>query len=82
MNKTSSLNIDFDAATERLKKVVTKTPLQLNHNLSRKYNANIYLKREDLQVVRSYKLRGAYNLMSSLSESQLKKGVVCVSVSK
>jgi threonine dehydratase len=79
MHPTSNLNINFEAASERLKKVVHKTPLQLNANLSRKYNASIYLKREDLQVVRSYKLRGAYNLMSSLTPSQLQRGVVCVS---
>jgi threonine dehydratase len=51
----------------------------LNLNLSRKYQANIYLKREDLQVVRSYKIRGAYNKMSSLSPEQLQRGVVCAS---
>lgn len=79
MNITSSLNFDFSAAMGRLKKVVTKTPLQLNRNLSKKYNANVYLKREDLQVVRSYKLRGAYNLMSSLTTEQLQNGVVCAS---
>jgi threonine dehydratase len=62
-----------------LKKVVTRTPLQLNHNLSRKYQCNVFLKREDLQVVRSYKLRGAYNMMSSLPADQLRKGVVCAS---
>jgi threonine dehydratase len=71
--------LDFVAANLRLKKVVTRTPLQLNHNLSRKYQCNVYLKREDLQVVRSYKLRGAYNMMSSLSAEQLQKGVVCAS---
>jgi len=79
MPTTSSFNIDFDAAMKRLKNVVHKTPLQLNHNLSRKYHANVYLKREDLQAVRSYKLRGAYNMMSSLSKDQLSKGVVCAS---
>jgi len=79
MPTTSSFNIDFDAAMKRLKNVVPKTPLQLNHNLSRKYHANVYLKREDLQAVRSYKLRGAYNMMSSLSKDQLSKGVVCAS---
>jgi len=79
MSITSSLNIDFDAAMGRLKKIVTRTPLQLNLNLSRKYSANVYLKREDLQVVRSYKLRGAYNLMSSLAPAQLRKGAVCAS---
>jgi threonine dehydratase len=63
----------------RLKKVVNKTPLSFNPNLSRMYNANIFLKREDLQVVRSYKLRGAYNKMSTLATEQLKRGVVCAS---
>src|SRR5688500_7787778 len=79
MKTTSRLNIDFEAAMSRLKKVVNKTPLQLNSNLSRKYRANIYLKREDLQIVRSYKLRGAYNMMSSLAPEELKRGVVCAS---
>lgn len=71
--------LDFDGAANRLRGVASRTPLQLNLNLSRKYQCNVYLKREDLQVVRSYKLRGAYNMMSSLPETQLKKGVVCAS---
>jgi threonine dehydratase len=71
--------LDFTGAALRIKKVVHKTPLQLNRNLSKKYNCNVYLKREDLQVVRSYKLRGAYNMMSSLSAETLQKGVVCAS---
>jgi threonine dehydratase len=71
--------LDFHKAALRLKKVVTKTPLSFNPNLSRKYGCNVYLKREDLQVVRSYKLRGAYNMMSSLPAEQLQKGVVCAS---
>jgi threonine dehydratase len=70
---------DFQAAAERLKKVVSRTPLTYNHNLSRKYACNVFLKREDLQVVRSYKLRGAYNMMVSLPKAQLQKGVVCAS---
>ncbi len=74
-----SNKLDFTAAAERLKNVVIKTPLQLNQNLSRKYKCNVYLKREDLQLVRSYKIRGAYNLMKSLSNEQLQKGVVCAS---
>ncbi|MEJ7671588.1 MAG: threonine ammonia-lyase, partial [Chitinophagaceae bacterium] len=64
---------------ELLENVVYRTPLILNQNLSKRYQANIYLKREDLQVVRSYKIRGAYNLMSSLPKEQLQKGVVCAS---
>lgn len=71
--------LDFKAAAERLKHVVTRTPLTYNLNLSRKYQCNVYLKREDLQVVRSYKLRGAYNMMVSLPEEQLERGVVCAS---
>ena len=71
--------LDFRQAADRLKKVVTKTPLMLNHNLSRKYKANVYLKREDLQIVRSYKIRGAYNLMSTLPQEKLQHGVVCAS---
>jgi len=71
--------LDFVSAARRLKQVVYKTPLVLNNNLSRKYQCGIFLKREDLQVVRSYKLRGAYNMMSNLSHEQLSKGVVSAS---
>ncbi len=70
---------NISAAANRLKNIVTKTPLQLNQNLSEKYQCRVFLKREDLQVVRSYKLRGAYNMMGSLSAGQLQKGVVCAS---
>jgi len=71
--------LDFSGAYARLKDVVKKTPLTYNHNLSRKYDCEVYLKREDLQIVRSYKLRGAYNMMSLLPANQLAKGVVCAS---
>jgi threonine dehydratase len=71
--------LHFHKAAVCLRKVVTKTPLTLNQNLSRKYKCNVYLKREDLQIVRSYKLRGAYNMMSNLPPEQLQKGVVCAS---
>lgn len=71
--------LDVLGAREKLLKVVTHTPLTFNANLSRKYECRIFLKREDLQVVRSYKLRGAYNMMSSLPAEQLAKGVVCAS---
>ena len=67
------------AAASRLKNVALKTPLMFNQNLSERYQANIYLKREDLQVVRSYKIRGAYNKMASMSAEDLAKGVVCAS---
>jgi threonine dehydratase len=71
--------LDYQKAVERLKPVVVKTPLAYSHSLSLKYGAHVYLKREDLQVVRSYKLRGAYNMISSLPPAQLKNGVVCAS---
>lgn len=73
------MEFHFQQAAVRLKEIVNRTPLQFNHNLSRKHKCNIFLKREDLQVVRSYKLRGAYNMMSSLPNEQLQKGVVCAS---
>lgn len=66
-------------AQERLKGVATWTPLSLNHNISSEFQANIYLKREDLQEVRSYKIRGAYNKMASMDPNLLKAGVVCAS---
>ena len=70
---------DVEQARTRLQQVVECTPLQRNVRLSERYQAEIYLKREDLQVVRSYKLRGAYNLMASLSEQERARGIVCAS---
>ena len=66
MHDTNIFQLDFSGAYARLKDVVKKTPLTYNHNLSRKYGCDVYFKREDLQIVRSYKLRGAYNMMSLL----------------
>lgn len=71
--------LDINAAAEVLQKVVIKTPLQYHRKLSEKYGCDLYLKREDLQNVRSYKIRGAYNLIQSLSPAQRKNGVVCAS---
>lgn len=79
MIQGTQISLDFKKAAERLRKVITRTPLQYNHRLSRKYDCQIWLKREDLQVVRSYKLRGAYNMMSTLPQEDLQKGVVCAS---
>jgi len=80
MNSTiPNISLDFTGAAARLKKVVLKTPLQLSRSLSKKYQCNVYLKREDLQIVRSYKIRGAYNMLSSIGAAQLAKGVVCAS---
>ena len=71
--------VDIKDAVTTLKDVVTITPLTQNLNYSKKLEANILLKREDLQQVRSYKIRGAYNKISSLTEEQLKNGIVCAS---
>ncbi|WP_447642229.1 MULTISPECIES: threonine ammonia-lyase IlvA [Chitinophagaceae] len=71
--------LDFEAAAKRLEGVVLHTPLQYNRNLSEKYRCNVYLKREDMQTVRSYKIRGAYNMMSSLPKADLEKGVTTAS---
>ena len=71
--------LHFHKAALNLKKVVSKTPLQYNQSWSRRYQCNIYFKREDLQVVRSYKLRGAYNMISQLLPEQRAMGVVCAS---
>jgi len=68
-----------EEARIHLKGVVKETPLIFNEALSEKYKANVYLKREDLQVVRSYKLRGAYNRMRVLSAAERKRGIVCAS---
>ncbi|HSI67283.1 MAG TPA: threonine ammonia-lyase IlvA [Planococcus sp. (in: firmicutes)] len=70
---------DIIRANQLLKDVVNKTPLQRNEILSARYGCNVYLKREDLQVVRSFKLRGAYNFIRSLDHSEREKGVVCAS---
>ena len=70
---------DVCAAAERLRQVVARTPLERNDRLSELTGAEVWLKREDLQPVRSYKLRGAYNFIASLRPSQWTKGVVCAS---
>ena len=70
---------DIQKAKQRISGVVTNTPLMLNIQLSERYGANVWLKREDLQIVRSYKIRGAYNKISSLAPEELAKGVVCAS---
>jgi len=67
------------AAKIILNSIIESTPLQQNRNLSDKFQANIFLKREDLQIVRSYKIRGAFNKIKSLSAAQMQKGIVCAS---
>ena len=70
---------NIQSAAQLLQGVVAKTPLLKNLNLSDRYEADVFLKREDLQVVRSYKIRGAYNKIASLSDAEKTNGVVCAS---
>ncbi|MGE2731943.1 threonine ammonia-lyase IlvA [Mycolicibacterium vaccae] len=70
---------DIDEAAQRISGVVAKTPLQFSDRLSDITGAQVYLKREDLQAVRSYKLRGAYNLLMQLTPEETAAGVVCSS---
>ncbi|MGW0158738.1 threonine ammonia-lyase IlvA [Mycobacterium sp. NPDC003323] len=79
-HRTSPLTAtDVDEAAERISGVVTVSPLQFSDRLSHITGAQVYLKREDLQAVRSYKLRGAYNLLMQLTAEELAAGVVCSS---
>lgn len=70
---------DVDAAALRLAGVISETPLQYNERLSAATGAEVWLKREDLQPVRSYKIRGAFNLIAQLSEAERAAGVIAAS---
>ncbi|MEA2687034.1 MAG: threonine dehydratase [Actinomycetota bacterium] len=70
---------DVEAADARLDAVVRRTPLERNERLSQRVGAEVWLKREDQQVVRSYKLRGAFNFISQLSDAEKARGVECAS---
>jgi threonine dehydratase len=70
---------EVEAAAKRLENVALCSPLGLNETQSRKFGASVYFKREDLQQVRSYKIRGAYNKISTIPSADLKQGVVCAS---
>src|SRR5476651_1490165 len=65
----------IDEAAKRLEGVVSRTPLQYSKRMSEKFHAKIYIKREDLQEVRSFKIRGAYNKMRLLTDEQKKRGI-------
>jgi threonine dehydratase len=69
----------IEAAVDRLDGVAVRTPLQRNLRLSERTGAQVWLKREDLQIGRSYKLRGAYNLIAQLDDTAKAAGVVCAS---
>jgi threonine dehydratase len=73
------LGTEIEAAARRLAGVVERTPLQRNARLSQATGADVWLKREDLQVGRSYKIRGAYNTISQLDAGRQAAGVVCAS---
>ncbi|EMY61616.1 threonine ammonia-lyase IlvA [Leptospira terpstrae] len=73
------MKLDIDSAYKVLQSIVFKTPLQFHAKLSESFGAKIFIKREDLQVVRSYKIRGAYYLIQSLNSEEKKRGVVCAS---
>ena len=66
-------------AAKRLKGLARVTPLEFNKRLSKIISASIFLKREDLQQVRSFKIRGAYNKISSLNKEEITSGIVCAS---
>jgi len=70
---------DIHKAATTIKGISIETPLMRSHTYSRYFESNIFLKREDLQIVRSYKIRGAYNKIISLSELEVSNGVVCAS---
>ncbi|MEH7113936.1 threonine ammonia-lyase IlvA [Neobacillus niacini] len=70
---------DIIIASHTIKDVISPTPLQFNHLLSERYGCHVYLKREDLQSVRSFKIRGAYNRIKKLTEDELENGIICAS---
>ncbi len=79
-NMTSLLPIEeIIKAGQVLKPIVKSLSVEKNDILSEKYGCNLFLKREDLQNVRSFKIRGAYHKMHSLNQKELSKGVVCAS---
>ena len=69
----------IEKAAQVLDEILEPTPFQRNANLSDIYEAEVYLKREDLQMVRSYKIRGAYNKIRTIDPSLVKNGIVCAS---
>ena len=69
----------IEKASGVLEEILEPTPFQKNQNLSDIYGADVYLKREDLQMVRSYKIRGAYNKIRSIEPESMKNGIVCAS---
>ncbi|MGP9580447.1 MULTISPECIES: threonine ammonia-lyase IlvA [unclassified Brachybacterium] len=82
MSETTPLPVrapEVESAAARLAPVLRRTPLELSERLSRLTGVPVWLKREDLQSVRSYKLRGAYLFLDSLSPELRAAGVVAAS---
>lgn len=79
MGESSLMKLDIETAYNVIHSIVFKTPLQFHAKLSESFGAKIFIKREDLQLVRSYKIRGAYNLIQSLTLEERERGVVCAS---
>ena len=69
----------IESAAKKLQTVATITPLEKHQRFSEKYDCTMLFKREDLQRVRSYKIRGAYNKLSSLTAEETKHGIICAS---
>jgi len=66
-------------ARNQLKGVCKQTPFVKSERLSQQVNASVFLKREDLQEIRSFKIRGAYTKMNALTSAERKQGVLCAS---
>ena len=78
MSNLISLN-EIKKASQTLERVVVESPFQKIESYSQNYNSNIFFKREDLQKVRSFKIRGAFNKISSINKSKAHNGLVCAS---
>ena len=70
---------EIQSASSNLNNIILSTPLNLIDTYSNKYSSYVYVKREDLQVTRSFKIRGSFNKISSLSLNEKQKGIVCSS---
>ncbi len=79
MSNNQTLISDIESASKNIDKIIIHTKLEYSARLSKQYDAKIYLKREDQQNIRSYKIRGAYNLISRLDEKQKDNGIVTAS---
>ena len=77
--ESSTLVTAIDEAATRLRGIALRSPLERSTRLSDRYGAEVLIKREDQQSVRSFKIRGAYNKIAALGEEARERGVVCAS---